>query len=267
MQKLSTNLISDFTVSIEKYEKNNLLELLQGSSMTPQKFKQIVISELTKSPKLQQAFVKNPSSFFASILTCAELDLNPSAIIGEFFFSIEDSGIIPIIGYKGLVTLLMRSERVKKIWTEVVYDGDDFEYELGLKPDLVHIPNHNTDRTANNIKFVYACAKLDDEIVFKVMSKKDIQNIISMSKITSEFYFNDKKNPERWMEKKTVLKQLAKLMPKDDDRIKRALSIDDNVEGGGYLIMDEKDSVSFVQGTVIGKKNSIYEKLTKGNNR
>lgn len=268
MTQLTTNkdVVGSFTTTIEKYEKKNLAELLEGSSMTPAQFKQIVINELKRSPKLQEAFVRNPASLFASILHCAEMGLNPSQMVGEFFFIPYKDSITPILGYKGLLTLLMRSSKVKKIWSEVVYEDDDFEYELGLEPKLLHTPNHHSVRNSKNIKCIYACAKLDDEVIFKVMFKNEIQNIINMSKVPNELFFNDKKDPEQWMAKKTVLKQLAKLMPKDDDRLKKAVSMDDNIEGGGYLIMDDNDTVRFVQGTVIGKKSSIYAKLMEKNN-
>jgi recombination protein RecT len=266
-QLLTTNkdVVGSFTTTIEKYEKKNLAELLEGSSMTPAQFKQIVINELKRSPKLQDAFVRNPASLFASILHCAEMGLNPSQMVGEFFFIPYKDSITPILGYKGLLTLLMRSSKVKKIWSEVVYEDDDFEYELGLEPKLLHTPNHHSVRNSKNIKCIYACAKLDDEVIFKVMFKNEIQNIINMSKVPNELFFNDKKDPEQWMAKKTVLKQLAKLMPKDDDRLKKAVSIDDNIEGGGYLIMDDNDTVRFVQGNIIGKKSSIYAKLMQKN--
>jgi recombination protein RecT len=268
MTQLTTNkdVVGSFTTTIEKYEKKNLAELLEGSSMTPAQFKQIVINELKRSPKLQEAFVRNPASLFASILHCAEMGLNPSQMVGEFFFIPYKDSITPILGYKGLLTLLMRSSKVKKIWSEVVYEDDDFEYELGLEPKLLHTPNHHSVRNSKNIKCIYACAKLDDEVIFKVMFKSEIQNIINMSKVPNELFFNDKKDPEQWMAKKTVLKQLSKLMPKDDDRLKKAVSMDDNIEGGGYLIMDDNDTVRFVQGNIIGKKSSIYAKLMEKNN-
>jgi len=258
---ISKDIVGSFTTTIEKYEKKNLTELLEGSSMTPAQFKQIVINELKRSPKLQEAFVKNPASLFASILHCAEMGLNPSQMVGEFFFIPYKDSITPILGYKGLLTLLMRSSKVKKIWSEVVYEDDDFEYELGLEPKLLHTPNHHSVRNSKNIKCIYACAKIDNEVIFKVMFRNEIQNIINMSKVPNDLFFNDKKDPEQWMAKKTVLKQLAKLMPKDDDRLKKAVSMDDNIEGGGYLIMDDNDTVRFVQGNIIGKKSSIYAKL------
>lgn len=261
------SLIDKFSNTMSIYEQKNLAELMQGSSFTPAKFKQVVITEIKKNVKLQEAFLKNPASLFASILHCAELDLSPSQMVGEFFFIPFKDTITPVLGYKGLITLLLRSDKIKKIWTEVVYEDDDFVYEMGLEPKLVHIPNHDTPRTPDKIKFVYACAKLEDnEVTFKVMSKIEIKAIVDILKVPNELYFNAKKDPENWMIKKVVLKQLAKMLPKQDDRLKKAISTDDNIEGGAYLIVDDNDNVKMVQGTIIGKrKNSLYNALNVKN--
>ena len=266
MTTLSTRVITSFNTSIEKYERTNLTDLLSGTNITPQKFKQMLINELERNTKLQEAFLKNPASFFASALYCAELNLSPSSLVGEFFFTVSSEKIKPILGYKGLVALLLRSDKVKKIWAEVVYNEDDFEYELGLEPKMVHIPNFNSIKTCDNIKCIYACAKVGDEIMFKVMTLEEIKTIVEILETPSEYYFNDKKDPEKWLLKKVVLKQLSKLMPKEDDRLLKAVSFDDNVEGGGYLVLDDNDTVRVVQGTIIGKQNgkkkgSIYQNL------
>jgi recombination protein RecT len=268
MTTLSTRVISSFNSSIEKYEKANLTDLLAGTNTSPQKFKQMLINELERNTRLQEVFLKNPASFFASALYCAELNLSPSSLVGEFFFTISGEKIKPILGYKGLVALLLRSDKVKKIWAEVVYNEDDFEYELGLEPKMVHIPNFNSVKTCDNIKCIYACAKIEDEVVFKVMTLEEIKTIVEVLETPSEYYFNDKKDPEKWLLKKVVLKQMSKLMPKEDDRLLKAVSYDDNVEGGGYLVLDENDSVRVVQGTIIGrqkpnKKSSIYQTISK----
>jgi recombination protein RecT len=227
----------------------------------------MLINELERNNRLQEAFLKNPNSFFASALYCAELNLSPSSLVGEFFFTVHREQIKPILGYKGLVALLLRSDKVKKIWAEVVYQEDDFEYELGLEPKMVHIPSFNAVKTCDNIKCIYACAKIEDEVVFKVMTLEEIKTIVDMLETPSEYYFNDKKDPEKWSLKKVVLKQMSKLMPKEDDRLLKAVSFDDNVEGGGYLVLDDNDTVRVVQGTIIGKhkpnkKGSIYQNLT-----
>jgi recombination protein RecT len=259
------SLIEKISEQVRLYEHNNLTELLSNSNNSPARFKQLVMSEISKSQKLQEIFTKNPQSLFASILHCAELDLSPSSMVGEFYFvpNEKENAITPVLGYKGLITLLMRSEKIKKIWAEVVYQDDDFIYEMGLEPKLVHFPNHDAERNNDKILCVYVCAKLqDNEVAFKVMSKKEIQAVVNVSSLNNEYYFNDKKDPENWMIKKVVLKQLAKTLPKQDDRIKHAISTDDKIEGGGYLMVDDNDNLKLVQGNIIGKrKNSLYSIL------
>jgi phage RecT family recombinase len=271
MTTLSTRVISVFNSKIREYEeKGSNLFLSDSSNSSIQKFRQLLINELERNNRLQEAFVKDPNSFFASAVYCAELNLSPSSLVGEFFFSIQGDKVKPILGYKGLVALLLRSDKVKKIWAEVVYNEDDFEFELGLEPKMVHIPNFNSNKTCDNIKCIYACAKVGDEVVFKVMTLEEIKTIVDVLETPSEYYFNDKKDPEKWLLKKVVLKQLSKLMPKEDDRLLKAVYFDDNVEGGGYLVLDDTDTVRVVQGTIIGKTNynrnkktSIYQNLTE----
>lgn len=253
-------LINNFTSMISKYEQKNLAELLETHNITPSQFKNIVINEVKKSEQMQQAFLHNPASLFASILLCAELGLNPSADVGEFYFLPFGKKITPILGYKGVINLMLRSGEISKLWSEIVYEGDDFEYELGLEPKLTHIPNLEANN--KNIKYVYAVAKLTNgELMFKVMSKKEIMEIVQMSKYPNQLYGSNK-DPQGWMYKKTVIKQLSKTLPKDYYG-KRGLSVDDKVEGGGYLKLDEDNNIMFVDGKKIIPKRSksVYANL------
>ena len=253
-------LINNFTSTISKYEQKNLAELLETHNITPSQFKNIVINEVKKSEQMQQAFLHNPASLFASILLCAELGLNPSADVGEFYFLPFGKKITPILGYKGVINLMLRSGEISKLWSEIVYEGDDFEYELGLEPKLTHIPNLEANN--KNIKYVYAVAKLTNgELMFKVMSKKEIMEIVQMSKYPNQLYGSNK-DPQGWMYKKTVIKQLSKTLPKDYYG-KKGISVDDKVEGGGYLKLDEDNNIMFVDGKKIIPKRSksVYANL------
>ena len=253
-------LIRDFSATISKYEQKNLAELLETHNITPSQFKNIVINEVKKSDKMQQAFLNDPSSLFASILLCAELGLNPSADVGEFYFLPFGKKITPILGYKGVINLILRSGEVSKIWSEIVYEDDVFDYELGLEPKLIHKPN--LEKRNKNVKYVYAVAKLiNGETMFKVMSKKEIMEIVAMSKYPNSLY-GSSKDPQGWMYKKTVIKQLSKTLPKDYYG-KRGISVDDKVEGGGYLKLDEDNNIMFIDGKNIApkKSKSIYANL------
>jgi phage RecT family recombinase len=134
-----------FYNSMEAYKKIVLTNLLSKHNIDPSQFVQIVVSELKKNEKLQQAFKDNPSSLFASILAGAEIGLIPSDMLGEFYIIPRVVGgkltAMPQIGYKGLVNILLRSGEITKIHTECVYEGDHFEAIYGLEQNIIHKPN------------------------------------------------------------------------------------------------------------------------------
>ena len=77
--------IQQFTQYIERYKETILPNLLKKHNIEPAQFVQIVVSEIRKNPKLQQAFKENAASMFASILAGAEIGLIPSDMLGEFY--------------------------------------------------------------------------------------------------------------------------------------------------------------------------------------
>jgi len=265
---MNIELIKKFQTDLSKYEAKIFMDLMANHNIKPAQFSQIVLTEVKKNPKMQEAYQNNPMSLFASILHCAELGLMPSEMSGEFFFIPfrDRSGklnIKPIIGYKGITALLYRNKAIKLITCESVHEGDDFEYELGLEPKLTHKPLDKI-RTNATLTHIYAVAKLENgEKVFKVMSVDEIKGVLATMKEMNTIYFDDKKDPMMWMPKKTVIKQLAKLLPKDYLGNK-ALAVDDRMEGGGYVILDDKGNVVVEQENAINiraKKTNVYGTL------
>jgi recombination protein RecT len=255
--------IAKFEESLEHFEKKVLLDLLKSQSISPAQFKQVVLTEIKKNPKMLECFLTDPKNLFASIIHCAELGLSPSQSVGEFFFIPYRGHIKPILGYKGIITLLTRNNGVKSIWCESVHEGDVFEYELGLDPILRHIPKDEL-RTSVSLTHIYAIVKTrDDEKVFKVMSKNELETIIRNLPNTNELHFNDNKDSQFWMLKKIVLKQLAKLLPKDMIGSK-AISIDDQMEGGSLLGLDANEQVIVLEDKsklIRTKSGGLYAKL------
>ncbi len=204
--ELSKEVVSNFRNTMEKYQDKILPALLSKHGISPEQFVQVVMSEVKKNEKLLQAFKESPSSMFASILAGAEIGLIPSDMIGEFYLiprNVKDGNkykliVTPLIGYKGLVSILLRGGDISRIHTEVVYEGDEFEPIYGLEPNIVHKPNFNVPRTSDKITHAYAVAKLKSgEYQFAVMSRAEILAVKNMSKYDNELYFNDKKNPNR----------------------------------------------------------------------
>jgi phage RecT family recombinase len=192
---------------------------------------------------------------FASILAGAEVGLIPSDMIGEFYLiprNMKQSdgryklSVTPLIGYKGLVNILLRGGDITRIHTEVVYEGDEFTPIYGLEPNIVHKPNFEVPRTADKIRYAYAVAKSKSgEYQFAVMTRSEIEAVKNLSKYPNELYFNDKMGINRWMERKVVLVQLAKMLPKDYYS-KKAISMDGMMEGGAVLTLDENNEIKVV---------------------
>lgn len=240
---------------LDNYKQSVLPDLLKKHNIEPAQFVQIVLSEVKKNEKLQQAFQENPSSMFASILAGAEIGLIPSDMLGQFYLiprKIDNRmTVTPMIGYKGLVNIILRSGEVTKVHTECVYEGDEFQPIYGLEPNIIHKPNFEVPRNSQTLKFVYAVAKLrSGDYQFCVLSKNDIIKIQALSRYNNELYFNDKKDPNMWMVKKTALMQLSKMLPKDYYGNK-AIEMDNRFEGGAILQLDDDNTIKIVDGKKI----------------
>jgi len=253
--------VQKFVAYMDKYEKQTLPNLLNSHPhLTPAKFVQVVINEVKKSDKLLKAFQENPASMFASILAGAEIGLVPSDLLGEFYLiprSIkQDNGqykltITPQVGYKGMVKILLRSGEIENIDAQVVYAGEKFKGSLGTNPKLEHTPKYDIERTADKITHAYAIAYYKSgKPQFSVLTRDEIIAIRDRSKYPNNLYFNDKENPNRWMEKKSVLMQLSKLLDKDFYGSK-AIELDSRIEGGAVLTLDANDQVKLIEGAAV----------------
>jgi len=252
--------ILTFQRQIEAYELKILPRLLKVHGIEAEQFREIVISEVKRNPKLLQAFVENPASMFASILAGAEIGLIPSELIGEFFLiprnikqanGVYKMTVTPLIGYKGLVNLILRSGDITRVHTEVVYEGDMFTPIYGLEPNIIHKPDFSVPRTADKIRFAYAVAKKrNGEYQFEVLTREQIIGIQKMSKYDNALYFNDKQSPNRWMEKKSAIIQLSKMIEKDYYS-KKGIQMASALDGGALLTLGNNDEIKIIEGTPV----------------
>lgn len=248
------------------YEKKVLPDLLEKHGISVPQFIQVVMSEIKKNEKLLQAFMENPSSMFASILAGAEIGLIPSDMIGEFYLIPRNlkqadgkykMSVTPLIGYKGLVNIILRGGEVSRVHTEVVYEGDVFEPIYGLEPNIIHKPNFDVPRTSDKIRYAYAVAKMKSgEYQFCVMTRAEIEGVRNMSKNSNDLYFNDKMGINRWMERKCALIQLSKMLPKDYYS-KKAIGMDSMLESGALLTLDDNNNVKIIESKIATKQSKF----------
>lgn len=191
-----------------------------------------------KNPRLQEC---TPMSTINSFLTMASLELMPSDVSGEaYVIPFKNKGVMEAqfqLGYQGLVTLFYRAG-AKSIIAELVYEHDEFQIVNG---QILHTPDvFADDRGA--VKGAYVIIELGNGgKVSKVMSKREILEIgETFSKSFNSEYspWNPKQDPQGWMLRKTVLKQAAKLVPKNDS-IVRAIA-EDNKDS---IISDRENDV------------------------
>lgn len=207
------------------------IENLFGDKDTALEFLTNVVASVQRVPKLLEC---TPESLLNSFMTMASLKLMPSAVSGEAYvlpYDNKKKGVVEAqfqLGYQGLVTLLYRAG-VKSIVAEIVRSGDQFRLTNGKVRHEVDI--FSESRGAPVAAYVILTLPSGDTIE-KVMTKKEIIEIAErFSKSYGGFGpWDPKQDPQGWMWRKTVLKQAAKLAPK-------------NPELNKAIAEDNKDSV------------------------
>lgn len=249
VNQLKTMLASNYQKTLNNYFGNEqkALEFLSG-----------VITAVQGNPELLKC---NTATVINSFMRMASLKFMPSEVSGEAYVLPYKSkaGMVAQfqLGYQGLVTLFYRAG-VRSIVSEIVYEKDSFTYING-------VVEHNPDIFAadrGEAKGAYVIVELQaGGKVSKVMSKEAILDIgKKFSKSFNSEYspWNAKNDPQLWQWKKTVLKQCAKLVPKNEtiykaiaednadsivsDRIKEAKAESESIKMAAYEVKKLEDN-------------------------
>lgn len=131
-----------------------------------------------KTPKLAQC---SPQSVVGSVLQCAQLGLEPDGLLGQaYLVPFKDKwGKLHaqlMIGYKGMINLIMRSGKAANISTRLVYENDDFDISYGTDPGIHHKPVYKGDR--GEVVGAYCVAKMTNgELVIDYMTRDEIEHV------------------------------------------------------------------------------------------
>lgn len=233
--------VDDLKVVLAKEYQKQFVNFF-GDQKKAMRFLSGVVAAAQRNPKLLEC---TPTSVINSFLTMAQLELMPSDVSGEAYVIPYNSknGLMAQfqLGYQGLVTLFYRAG-AKKIVAEIVYENDEFSVVNG---EITHRPDVFNDERGD-AKGAYVIVELGTGgIVSKVMSKKVIlehAQRFSKSYKFADSPWNPLNDPELWMWRKTVLKQAAKLVPKNERLIQaigednRDSIIGDRLEGAKEII-------------------------------
>lgn len=209
--------------------------------ITPERFTRIALSAVKNTPKLAEC---TPLSFLSALMNAAQLGLEPNTPLGQaYLIPYQNHNRLECqfqIGYKGMIDLAYRNERMQSIEAHTVYRNDEFYYEFGLNPTLKHIP---TWEDRGEIVGFYAVFRLDNGgCHFEVMSKSDVDAYAAMySRAYTSDYSPWKTNYEQ-MALKTVLKRLLKTAPVKSD-FRKAISMDETIKEDLSVDMSEVQNV------------------------
>lgn len=211
---------------IQGYEKQIAKAL--PSVMTPERFTRIAMTAVTQNPQLGKC---TPGSFLGAMLTAAQLGLEPNTPLGQAYlipYFNGKSGSLECqfqLGYRGMIALAHRSGELQNIEAHIVYENDEFEYELGLNPKLRHVP---AMKDRGEIAWVYAVYRLvSGGYGFEVMSYEDVENHRKKFSKAAGKGFSPWSTAWEEMAKKTVIKKALKYAPLQSE-FTRAMSEDEH---------------------------------------
>lgn len=138
-------------------------------------------------------------------------------------------------------------------------EGDDFGFINGVIRHTYNVFDPNRHKKPAIGAYVIVELPTGGE-VHKAMGKEEILNIgKKFSKSYDTGAWNEAKDPELWMWKKTVLKQASKLVPKNE-RIIIATQYDNE----GDTDLEEVDKKLLLEKATRGSEGSIEDMLPSG---
>lgn len=231
--KLTKNMtIVDMVKALEPEIKRALPSIL-----TPERFTRMALSAINNTPKLADC---TPMSFIAALMNAAQLGLEPNTPLGQaYLIPYKNKGVLECqfqLGYRGMIDLAYRNERMQSIEAQTVYENDEFFYELGLQPALTHRP---TFGAPGDIRAFYAVFRLDNGgYRFEVMSKSYVDAYAAKYSKAFTSEFSPWKSNYEGMAKKTVIKQLLKYAPIKSE-FQKAITLDETVKTQLSIDMSE----------------------------
>lgn len=191
------------------------LEKALPKHVTTDRLARVALTAIRNNSRLQQA---DPMSLMGSIMTAAQLGLEPNTPLGQCYIIPYKNGRTGKydaqfqLGYKGLVDLAQRSGQYRRIVARSVDEADQFDYTYGLDEDLTHTPAR---KPSGNTVYYYAVYELENGgRSFVVWSREQVE---AHAKKYSKSY---DKSDSPWktnfdaMAKKTVLIDLLRYAPK-----------------------------------------------------
>jgi recombination protein RecT len=208
--------------------------------VNPDRMARVALTALRTTPGLAET---DAASFAGSIMSCAQLGLEPNTPLGHAYLIPRWSNkrkcteATLLLGYQGMIALARRSGEVGAIYAYVVREGDDFAWSLGLNPDVRHVPSDDPAREEKPITHAYAVAKLKNEdgtpgdSVFVVLTRPQIDARRGRGGGSDKDKYGPWVTDYESMALKTAVRALWRWLPKSTE-MARAEALEEAPEAG-----------------------------------
>lgn len=194
------------------------LERVLPAHLPADRFARLVLTVLRKTPELAYC---TQESLLGALMSASELGLEVGSSAEAYLVPYKGEATL-IVSYKGYAKLFWQSPLAQHLDAQAVFERDDFDYGYGTAPFLRHKPARG-DRGA--VIYYYATAGLSTGgTAFVVLTPEEVKEIRG-GKVGPQGKIAD---PQRWMERKTALRQLFKMLPKSTS-LTLALQADESV--------------------------------------
>jgi recombination protein RecT len=207
------------------------------NNIDAERFIMVALTAITRNDALQKCGL--PSVFLA-VMESARTGLYPDG---------KEAAIIPYKGVaefqpmaQGITRLMLRSPGLTKVEARAVFEGDVFQFNYGLHPDLVHVPQ-GTDTASRKVTHAYAIMwRQGADPTFEVIDRDVIEEARLKSRSPDgPAWRNPLWYPE--MARKVVLKRIGKYADLSPEAT-RAIALDNLVVGGEDWAGTEPEGIS-----------------------
>lgn len=227
----------------------------EGMRLSADRLINLALLTATKSPELLEC---SPASIVQAVRQSAALGLEVGGPLGEAYIVKFGKQAQLIPGYRGYVTLALRTGKVLDVASYLVYKDDEFSVEYGLSPDVVHKPKLDGARKDEDIVAAYMVAILDSRIKkFEVMTRAEIDKVRASSRSKDSGPWKDW-YPEQ--AKKTVVRRGSKLLPLSSE-FSEAVELENRAEVGVIGAPIRTDTEGSIAATVAMKTADDMENL------
>lgn len=238
------------------------LEAYATGRTKPDVLVRLACYEFASSDWLQKCSL---DSIYASLITAAQLGLEPGAAKGEGYLVPFKGKCQFIPGYRGLIKLALRSKAVKSVYAHVVFEHDVFMLDLGTEPRAVHQPALDGER--GEIRGVYAVAKLmNDAVDVEWIGLKDLEKIRADAAKGRGGHEGPYKEHTAEMYRKAAIRRLSKRLPMGDDFF-RAAHVDELSEAGQDAPRFDAGGLptasDVTDADVVGDQSSLGQKVAR----